>query len=326
MLAVSRVLAPEKLLAAADDSTVPKGFPFPAYFPFDNISAQIAAPERFVHTTTVGGFGGFGGFDGEFPTRLRRGRRRSAQLTIPRSEKDRPVMDRIDLDTTLQYGRATGLPALPDFLREFTFSYMLQGALGYDDAEADILLTCGNTDGFSKVVGALGSRGDTMLVEEFCYTPAVAMAAPFGIGTQPVRMDEGGMAVDGPGGLRDVLENWDAATQGRRPHFMYTVTVGQNPTGITLGRQRRREIYDLCEEFDVVIIEDDPYWHIQFTQASHELPHASSGVKYPFLAALEKSYLTIDTSGRVIRLDTFSKTIGISIHAVLTLLTATTTS
>jgi DNA-binding transcriptional MocR family regulator len=184
---------------------------------------------------------------------------------------------------------------------------MLQGQLGYSRDQADILLTCGSTDGFSKIVGVLGSPGDNMLVEEFCYTNAVQQAQPFGIGTAPVRMDGEGMMVDGPGGLRDVLENWDEKKKGRRPHFMYTVSIGQNPTGATIKKQRRKAVYELCERFDVVIVEDDPYWHLQYTAESHNLP---KGTTYPFLAALELSYLTIDRSGRVIRLDTFSKTVA----------------
>ena len=91
------------------------------------------------------------------------------------------------------------------------------------------------------------------------------------------------------------------------PHFMYTITVGQNPSGGTLNRRRRREIYALCEKYDILIIEDDPYWHLQYTESSHQ---KKEGAEYPFLAALEKSYLSIDVSGRVIRLDTFSKTIA----------------
>lgn len=71
----------------------------------------------------------------------------------------------------------------------------------------------------------------------------------------------------------------------------------------------------MCERYDVIIVEDDPYWYLQFTESSHPksaqtLPTNSTKKRYPFLEALTPSYLTIDTSGRVIRLDTFSKTIA----------------
>lgn len=73
-----------------------------------------------------------------------------------------------------------------------------------------------------------------------------------------------------------------------------------------------------------MIIEDDPYWYLQFPSAAaleasaRGLPtppppathtmSKSSG--FPFLDSLVPSYLNVDTDGRVIRLDTFSKTVA----------------
>jgi DNA-binding transcriptional MocR family regulator len=73
-------------------------------------------------------------------------------------------------------------------------------------------------------------------------------------------------------------------------------------------------LYALCALFDVIIIEDDPYWYLQFPSASRGPAYVrskdqkSSG--FPFLDSLIPSYLSVDFEGRVIRLDTFSKTIA----------------
>jgi len=135
------------------------------------------------------------------------------------------------------------------------------------------------------------------------------------------------MRASGKGGLEDVLENWDE-TRGKRPHLIYTVTIGQNPTSGTLGVQRRKDIYAICCKYDVIIIEDDPYWYLQFPSANKSSMAArgeptsydaqpgehnyntpkSSG--FPFLDSLVPSYLSVDTEGRVVRLDTFSKTVA----------------
>lgn len=104
-------------------------------------------------------------------------------------------------------------------------------------------------------------------------------------------------------------------------------SIGQNPTGGTLSVERRKEIYALCQKYDVIIIEDEPYWNLQFPSAyasearyrgitlqqtsynrNYNAEGRSSG--YAFLDSLVPSYLSIDTEGRVIRLDTFSKTIA----------------
>ena len=67
------------------------------------------------------------------------------------------------------------------------------------------------------------SERPALLVEEYCYMNAVQTALPRGIQMVPVAIDDEGMLAEGPGGLRDVLENWDDS-KGRRPHLMYTVT------------------------------------------------------------------------------------------------------
>ena len=101
------------------------------------------------------------------------------------------------------------------------------------DGGPEIILTCGNTDGFSKTIEALSNvwneskdpveeRGG-MLVEEFAYMNAIQTASPRGLNIVPVTVDAEGMKAEGAGGLRDVLGNWDSS-QGKMPHLLYTVT------------------------------------------------------------------------------------------------------
>lgn len=100
--------------------------------------------------------------------------------------------------------------------------------------------------------------------------------------------------------------------------------MGHNPTSGVLSVQRRKDIYAICQEYDIIIVEDDPYWYLQYpSAATHEAesrglstprltlthkPVKSSG--YEFIDSLVPSYLSVDTDGRVIRLDTFSKTVA----------------
>ena len=104
--------------------------------------------------------------------------------------------------------------------------------------------------------------------------------------------------------------------------------MGQNPTSGLLSLQRRKEIYALCHQYDILIIEDDPYWYLQYPTANqlsiaargkpvsanypanHNYNAGQKGSGYAFLDSLVPSYLHVDTDGRVIRLDTFSKTVA----------------
>lgn len=106
---------------------------------------------------------------------------------------------------------------------------------------------------------------------------------------------------------------------------LYISRIGHNPSGAVMPLERRREIYALCQKYDIVIIEDDPYWHLQYPSAIQLLARyrgrqagpdvrnynwqgKSSG--FAFLDSLVPSFLSVDTEGRVVRLDTFSKTIA----------------
>lgn len=63
---------------------------------------------------------------------------------------------------------------------------------------------------------------------------------------------------------------------------------------------------------DVIIIEDDPYCMLQFPPYVVGEPSAPPAPKADvdaFLSNMSNSFLTIDTQGRVIRMDTFSKTL-----------------
>lgn len=91
----------------------------------------------------------------------------------------------------------------------------------------------GSTDGFSKTIEALSNvwseerdwirERPGILCEQFAYMNAIQTARPRGLQVVPVKIDLEGMLPGGPGGLEDILENWDES-KGKRPHLMYTVT------------------------------------------------------------------------------------------------------
>ena len=252
----------------------------------------------------------------------------SSKVVVPKDSDEDDVLRKIDIKSALQYGTAQGYPPLYTFLRQFSIEN-LHPNIPYKDGP-EIVLTCGNTDGFAKTLDALTnewvegrdplSEKEGLLVEEYAYMNAIQAARPRGLNIVPVKVDEEGMTASGKGGLADVLANWDYA-KGQRPHLIYTVTIGQNPTSGTLSVTRRREIYALCVKYDIVIIEDDPYWYLQFPSANPaRFPSAKDEISpsarrqkssgYAFLDSLIPSYLSVDTQGRVVRLDTFSKTIA----------------
>lgn len=209
-----------------------------------------------------------------------------------------------DLSVALNYGQAAGSAQM---IRWITEHVELVHNPPY--ADWDTCLTTGSTDGLYKALRMLcdKNRGDSWMTEEYSYATALETAIPLGIRTVGIKMDSEGLI---PGAMDKILTNWDASKIGaRKPHVLYTVPTGQNPTGSTQSASRRRAIYDVCQKHDVYILEDDPYYFLQLhaRTSNGQPPKLSIG---EFLASLPPSYLSIDTDGRVLRLDSFSKVLA----------------
>ena len=50
--------------------------------------------------------------------------------------------------------------------------------------------------------------------------------------------------------------------------LLYVNPVGANPTGVSIPLSRRKEIYQIARDFDLIIFEDDPYYFLQFAEVT----------------------------------------------------------
>lgn len=133
--------------------------------------------------------------------------------------------------------------------------------------------------------------GDAMLIENPSYTGCLSFLRTLDISLADVTTDAYGLV---PEALEDMLARWpESNPSGRkdqpRPRCLYTIPCGGNPTGATATLERKKAIYEICSKYDVLIIEDDAYYYLQF--GSERVP----------------SYLSIDVDGRVLRCDSMSK-------------------
>lgn len=76
--------------------------------------------------------------------------------------------------------------------------------------------------------------------------------------------------------------------------------------GGTVDAERRRHVYALAQRWDLLLLEDDPYFFLQFTPP---MP----------------TYLSMDADGRVLRFDSVSKILS-SVRLTPALLTACPTA
>ncbi|KAL7424089.1 hypothetical protein Q5752_001674 [Cryptotrichosporon argae] len=232
----------------------------------------------------------------------------------------------LDLNDVLQYGLSNGYPVL---LRQLSELNTL--VHGRATADAAVYISLGNTDGVSKVWTLFVEPDvDTVLTESYTFGSSLNSGRARGAKFYPVKTDGDGLV---PEDLEAVLSGWDEARQGRKPHLLYTIPCGQNPTGSVQPSERYDAIYRICQKHDVIIMEDDPYFPLQYTAyerdpaarahklaaARAEMPPVPRDAADDDAAAVARvfndyagvrSYLSRDTDGRVVRIDTFSKVFG----------------
>ena len=184
--------------------------------------------------------------------------------------------------TAFQYGPTSGSP---DLLRKLLSWHNERDAVSLD--EANCAIVNGSQEGLFILSFLFLEQEDSVVIAEPAYPGIIMTCSLFTREIIPVALDDGGMKV---GHLADILAH--RRRKGMKsPKFIYTVPSGHNPTGVTASSARRGELLALAEEYDTLIIEDDPYRLIFF----------GDGEQPPTIQSLES------TAKRVIRLDSFSK-------------------
>ena len=182
----------------------------------------------------------------------------------------------------LQYSTTEGHLPLRALIARHSSLYM-------PEVTADnILITSGSQQALDFIGRLFINRGDYIVVERPTYLGALQAWNAYGAQYIAVRCDQDGMVVD----------ELEAALRVG-PKFIYVLPNFQNPSGVTLSLERRKQLVELADRYGVPIVEDDPYGQLRF-----EGEHISS------LVCLDGEYRGKNGghySGNVIYLSTFSK-------------------
>ena len=218
------------------------------------------------------------------------------------------------LKHTLQYALSEGFQPLIDFVRAFVTR--LGNVPQYDPSLWQCLIANGSCDSLFKIFQTCTDKRSVVLVEELTFVPVISNILATGAKVVPLKlsMRDDDQGID-TAYMEDLLANWETGPYAAydRPKFLYTIPTGQNPTGLTQSVDKRRKIYALAQKYDFVILEDDPYGYLKFPKFNHEKPmenpYTSTDMTTEQYArdVLMTSYISMDTDGRVIRFETFSK-------------------
>ncbi|MGG3466937.1 PLP-dependent aminotransferase family protein [Neobacillus pocheonensis] len=161
--------------------------------------------------------------------------------------------------SSLQYGLTEGFTPL----REAIQAKMAQK--GISSTPENILVTTGSQqviDLFSRI---MLSPGDIVLTEDPTYLSALQVFRSYGANVIAVSSDEHGM----------VPEDLEAKMGQYQPKFVYIIPTFSNPDGKVWSNERRQKLQSLSYEYNVLVLEDDPYGDIQFHDEEYYQPVAA---------------------------------------------------
>jgi 2-aminoadipate transaminase len=173
-----------------------------------------------------------------------------------------------------------------DPLREQIARY-LGGREGRTPDVDEIIVVNGSAQGIGLAGNVFLAAGDAVVVEAATFPYALQYYTQAGATIFAAEVDGDGMD---PESVDERLQ--EAKRQGLTPKMIYTVPTGHLPTGSIMSLGRRQRLLEIASAWNLVIVEDTIYTPFQY-----------EGEKVPSLWSL-------DTEGRVLQSDAFSKTIA----------------
>lgn len=177
--------------------------------------------------------------------------------------------------SALVYGVSEGYEPLRKTVKEWL---KRRENVGSDDDV--VIITAGGTQVMDITTRVLTSEGDTVICEEPSFIGSLNCFRSHGCKLAGVPIDEDGMNME-------ALERIIKENPGAK--FIYTIPNFQNPGGTTMSLEKRKRMYELALQNDLVILEDNPYGNLRV--AGEDVPAVKS----------------LDTEGIVFYAGSFSK-------------------
>lgn len=165
-------------------------------------------------------------------------------------------------------------------------SNFLNDVWNYNINYKNMLITTGSQQSINLVSYALLNEGDTVLIEQPTYFGAINVFKNKKVNLVGIDLKEDGFDLN-------ILEN---KIIKYKPKLIYVTPTFNNPTGYSWSNSYRKEFLEIVNKYDALVLEDDPYSLINFTN-----------YKY-------KSLYELNNGKNVIYLGTFSKYISPSIN------------
>ncbi|WP_046213801.1 MocR-like pyridoxine biosynthesis transcription factor PdxR [Paenibacillus wulumuqiensis] len=118
----------------------------------------------------------------------------------------------------------------------------------------NILVTSGLQQGIDLIARTFVGSGDFVIMEAPTYPGAIDVFRGRGATILTVPVDKDGLRIDI---LQNVCEKY-------KPKVIFTIPTFHNPTGVVMTLKRRKQLLDIAQSIQCIIVEDDPCSEIYF--------------------------------------------------------------
>lgn len=196
--------------------------------------------------------------------------------------KDLQVITNNVLETcgpmALQYGTTHGHNELREMIVERACKEGMNATID------NVIIMSGSQQALDAVGKIFLNPGDTAIVELPSYLGGINAFRSYEANLTGIPVDKDGMNVDVLEETIKKLLKEDVSLK-----FIYTVPTFQNPAGVVMSESRRKKLIEIATEYNLVIVEDDPYSKLRY-----DIPPV-------------KPIKAFDDEGRVVYMSTFSK-------------------
>ena len=150
----------------------------------------------------------------------------------------------------LQYGNPIGIPDL----RQAVIDRLL-APKGLKVGLENVMIVAGGMETMNLVSQLYLEPGDVVLVESPTFLQSIQIFKMFEARCIACETDDQGL----------VIEDVEAKIKLHHPKMIYVVPTFQNPSGRTTSLERRKALARLGSQYDVVVLEDDPYCEMRYS-------------------------------------------------------------
>lgn len=148
----------------------------------------------------------------------------------------------------------------------------------------EVMLTSGAQQALDLIARTFIDPGDIILAEGPTYLGALQAFSAYEPDVRCIPLDDEGMRTD-------LLEE-ELKRIGRgnpRLKFCYVIPNFQNPAGVTMTPPRRKRLLELADEYDFMVLEDDPYGRLRY-DGGHMIPLKALDDRVVYLGTISKVF------------------------------------